>query len=245
MPLYNQYFDESYNMQLIKFSIIPHRFYYTMYIIITAMIVYGFSQSVGRIVINSPYPNPPILYIHMTVATCWLILTLVQAFLIQNRQVYLHRLVGICSLPLGFIIPIIGVPLTIIMTRLHMQEGYVVDDREMIFPISDVVHFIFLYWLAIWWRRRPEIHKRLMLMTAITFTRAAFFRYPVSMYQEVWVLFGMDFLILIAAGRDLLVERRVNKVYLIGFPIMAAVQLLEHSVSCSHWWKIIADEIVS
>lgn len=230
-------------MKLGRFSVLPNRFYYVMHSGIAILIIFGFSQSVGRIVIHSPYPNPPILYIHMGVATFWLILTLLQAVLIQNGQVGLHKWVGIATLPLGGIIPVIGVPLTITMTRLHLREGYAVDDREMIFPLSDTVHFIFLYWLAIWWRRSPETHKRLMLMTAITFTRAAFFRYPVSMHQEAWVLFGMDCLILIGAARDLLVDGRINRVYLVGFPIMASAQALEHWVSRAGWWKAIADEI--
>jgi hypothetical protein len=51
-------------------------------------------------------------------------------------------------------------------------------------------------------------------------------------------------LMLAGAGRDFFIEKRVHKVYLLGLPILAALQIFEHIMSRSNWWKVIADKIV-
>lgn len=209
------------------------------------LIFFGFSRTFYIAVAHSTFQNPPILFVHIALFSAWLILMLIQTGLVQARRLRLHRTLGSASLVIGVALPIVGVWVTIAMNHQKILHGMAVDTRQILYPLSDMVHFTALYWPAIWFRRRPEIHKRLMFLTTISLVRAAFFRYPQWLLPDYWISFGADALMLTGIGRDLIVDRRLNVVYRFGFPMMVAAQVIERFVRNSHWWQILADSIVT
>jgi hypothetical protein len=79
--------------------------------------------------------------------------------------------------------------------------------------------------LAAFWRRRPDIHGRLVLMASCGLAVPAFARLPGwLMAENAWYLW-VDALILAAALRDYLVIGRVHAVYRYGLPALVAGQV--------------------
>src|SRR5215470_9530492 len=108
-----------------------------MALLIAAVVVYGFSFTVGQNLLHPSSPRPPILYVHAALFSSWLVYFFAQANLVRSRNVRTHRRLGWLGLALGLAIPIVGVATTIAMGRLHRGEGQSDVLGSMIVPLWD------------------------------------------------------------------------------------------------------------
>src|SRR5579863_10755197 len=69
-------------------------FYFFMSLLIPAVVVYGFSFTVGNNLIHPAIPRPPILYLHAAVFSGWLLFFILQSALVRTRHVPAHRKIG-------------------------------------------------------------------------------------------------------------------------------------------------------
>ncbi len=221
------------------------RFYFVMAIVITLVVLFGFSRTIEQGLIHPPSPVPPILFVHTFVFSAWMLLLLVQTALVQGRQVRLHRALGMTSIVLGVLLPIVGVSTAILMGRFRIAHGEAGVQAFLLVPLFDMTLFAILFALGIAWRKRPELHKRLMFMAAAALTVAAFARFPSYLVPAGMFDVAFDALIVIAMGRDLWVERRVHRVYLIALPLIAAGQLLANAVRNTPWWIELAGGLLA
>ena len=201
-----------------------HSFYFLMSLLVAVVVIYGFSRTVNASLIHAPSPRPLVLYFHAVIFSGWVLFFVLQSALIRTRNLKLHRQLGWFGLALGVAIPIIGIATTIAMTRLRMQEGRADAVQFMVVPFFDMVSFTVAFALAFLYRKRPEFHRRLMLIATCSLTAAAFGRFPSALMPRHWFYAGVDALILLGIVRDLLVTERVHPVYLFALPIMAAGQ---------------------
>jgi hypothetical protein len=110
------------------------------------------------------------------------------------------------------------------MTRLHRAERNIDGEPFLVVSCFDMLAFAVTFGLAVHWRRRPEYHRRLMLIATCGLTVAAFARFPNwLMPNDAWYV-GVDALILAGAARDWIVMHRVHPVYLYGLPALALGQ---------------------
>jgi hypothetical protein len=93
--------------------------------------------------------------------------------------------------------------------------------------------------LAAVWRKRPEFHRRLMLVATSALTAAAWGRMPALDHAE-WFYVGVDGLVAIGAMRDLIVTGRVHVVYRFALPMLITGQLLLAWVRWSPGWLALA-----
>lgn len=199
-------------------------FYLVMALILVGIVIIGFSQTLDVNLIHAPSPRPGMLYLHIVFFVGWVLLFMVQAVLVRCRRVAWHRRLGLCGLVLGAGIPVIGMETALIMTRLHHAEGYPGGEAFLMVSCFDMLAFAVTFWLAMYWRRRPEYHRRLMLMASCGLMSAAFARFPSwLMPSHAWYV-CIDLLILVAAIRDWVLLRRVHPVYLYGLPLLALGQ---------------------
>ena len=96
-------------------------------------------------------------------------------------------------------------------------------------PLEDIVFFAVTFGLAIHWRKRPDFHRRLMLLAAISVTPPAISRIP-GIPTLGAVYFCADLLILAAIFHDLATLKRIHPVYGWGAAIAFAGQLALLSV---------------
>jgi hypothetical protein len=215
-----------------------------MSLLIAVVVVYGFSHTIGHNLLHaSPIP-PFILTIHAIVFPGWVLFFILQTALVRTRNVPLHRTLGWFGLAFGIGILVLGYITAAGMDRFFLQQHRKFTPAFLIIQLMDLVSFAIPFSLAIYWRRRPEFHRRLMLIASCGLTDAAFARFPfVSLaFSPV----GVDALILLGILRDLIVDRRIHKVYLYAFPLLLLFQIfcMQTYFHSSPWWVHIASALL-
>ena len=227
-------------------TLLNQYFYFMMSLLVAAVVVYGFSHTVGANLVHPSSPRPTILYFHAALFTGWIVFFVSQSALIRTRNVKVHQRMGWFGLALGVAIPIVGVTTAIVMARFRIKEGIQTDAAQfMIIPLFDMLAFSVAFGLAFYWRKKPEFHRRLILIAGCGLTAAAFFRFPSSVAPS-WFYAGVDVLILLGVTRDLLVTKRIHPVYLYGLPLLMLGQTaaMFTSLSNSPVWLRIAHAIL-
>ena len=190
-----------------------------MSLLIVAVIVYGFSFTIGKNLIHPAIPRPWILYVHATVFSSWLAFFVLQSTLVRSRKVRWHRRLGSFGVALGTLIPIVGVSTAVVMGRFDAVSLHITDAESFLaIPLFDMVCFTSTFPLAVYWRKKPELHRRLMLVATCALTAAAFGRFPERILPGYLFYGGVDLLILLGVARDLIVNRAVHRVYLLVLP---------------------------
>jgi len=219
-------------------------FYFGMSLLIAVVVVYGFSHTIGRNLLHaSPIP-PFVLTIHAIVFPGWVLFFILQTALVRTRNVPLHRTLGWFGLAFGIGIVVLGYITATGMDRFLLEQHRRKTPAFLIIQLMDLVTFAIPFALAIYWRRRPEFHRRLMLIASCGLTDAAFGRLP-------WIPLllspgGVDALIFLGILRDLIVDRRIHKVYLYAFPLLLLFQIfcVQTYLHTSPWWVRIASVLV-
>lgn len=228
-------------------------FYFSMSLLIAAVVVYGFSHTVNDRLIHATPPRPWILWVHGAVFTGWLGYFIFQSALVRTHHVKLHRLTGWFGAALGVLIPVLGIWTAIIMHRFDLTYFHAsavqfppTARNSAFFSIQglDMLLFAVFFWLAILWRKKPEFHRRLVLIATCALTDAGFGRFP--MIPHHWFEAGVDALILLGVARDLIVNRRIHVVYRYALPAMVICQIFAVYLWLDHpaWWVHVTNTIM-
>jgi hypothetical protein len=191
-----------------------------------------------------PY-RPSSSTIHAIVFPGWVLFFILQSALVRTRNVALHCTLGWFGLALGSSILILGYLTATGMDRFHLQVHHDTDALPfLIIQLMDLACFAVPFALAIYWRRRPEYHRRLMLVASCGLTDAAFGRFPLLPLS--FAPGGVDALVFLGILRDLIVDRKIHKVYLYAFPLLIAVQIfcMQTYMHASPWWVRIASVLL-
>ena len=217
-------------------------FYLFMSLLIAAVVVYGFSGTIGKRLIDANPRRPILLWVHALLFSSWVAFYILQSALVRIRKVKLHRTLGWAGAALGTSMVVIGFWVAVAMARfdtirLHRPNR----DAFLVVPLFDIVAFASPFGLAILWRTRPERHRRLMLLATCALTGAAFGRIPI-MHTPLCFYGGVDGLILLGVFRDLAINRRIHMVYTISIPLfltgqIVAVQIFLHRAA--FWIRIV------
>jgi len=197
---------------------IEQNFYFGMALLLAAIVIYGFSHTIGDSLIHPAEPPPIIFYIHASVFGSWILWFILQTGLIRTKNLLLHRRLGWVGLVVGGVVPLLGVA-----TAITSQRS---SPTHLFFAISlnDMLLFATSFWLAVYWRRKPEYHKRLVLIASCSLMGAAIARFPI-VPGIPWAYGGIDLLILLGILRDLVVDRRVHVVFRYALPCVIAAQM--------------------
>lgn len=163
------------------------------------------------------------------------------------HNVKLHRLTGWFGAALGVLIPVLGIATAITMSRFRIAHFHQAGIKPF-FGISalDMTSFALPFWLAIYWRKKPEFHRRLVLIATCALTNAAFARFPMIPLPHQWSYAGVDALILLGIARDLTVNRRIHVIYRVALPALIACQIFAVQLSLHHpaWWTRVTNAII-
>lgn len=187
-------------------------FYPVMMVSITVLILFGFSHTVGDAVLHPAQPPPGMLYLHVAVFGGWLVMLLAQTLLIWTRNPRLHKKLGWFGLGFGMVMVAVGLATTVIMGRWQVARDGPMICMFIYRPLEDIIFFAVAFGLAIHWRKRPDLHRRLMLLAAISVTPPAISRIP-GLPTLGSVYFAADLLILAAILHDFLSAGRIHAVY--------------------------------
>ena len=222
-------------------------FYLGMSLLIAAAVMYGFSQTVEKNLIHAVPARPLLLYVHAAIFSGWVAFFICQSLLIRTHNIRLHRTMGWLGVALGSAVFVIGIWTAIIMSRfriLHFAGRGAVQILGLSF--YDIAAFAVPFALATVWRKRPEYHRRLILLATCALTSAAFGRFPPQLMPRQGFFIGVDMLVALGILRDLIVSRRIHRVYMVGLPAFVLCQSAVMYILLSHspYWSKIANAIL-
>jgi hypothetical protein len=209
------------------------------------IVVYGFSQTVDHNLIHAAPPRPWILWLHGIVFSSWVVFFIFQSSLIRTHNVKLHRTMGWFGVGLASVMTVLGLSTSIVMDRFNAVLFH--DPGGITFfaiQLEDIVAFTTFFWLAVYWRKKPEYHRRLILTATCVLMTAAIARFPHS--SVVLAYFGVDALILLGVLRDLIVNRKVHVVYRYALPALIVWQTFWVQTWLHHpaWWVKVTNAII-
>jgi hypothetical protein len=212
-------------------------FYLCMALVMAGLVVWGFSHTVNANLLHANPPRPKLLWAHAAVFSTWIVFFIVQSALVRVRRVSLHRSLGWFGAGLATLMVVLGFTIAIIMARfdtvvLH-QKG---ADAFLSIPFCDMLLFGPCMAMAIYCRKKPEYHRRLVFIANCELMDAAIGRFDFWFNHSLFYP-ALDFLVVLGMVRDWIVDGRVHKVYLYALPVLMVVQGLAVYVwRVNPWW---------
>lgn len=218
-------------------GLIDRYFYFVSSLLFAAIVVWGFSQSVGNNLFHATPPRPLLLWIHGAAFSGWVIFYILQSALVRTRNVAVHRFLGWFGAGLAATMVVLGVIISVIMGRFDAVALHLSDPTFLAIPWFDMVGFGTLVGLAIYWRKKPELHRRLLFLASCSLMDAPFGRFAYVFNHHMFYV-CLDGVILLGLLRDLAVNRSIHKVYRIAVPAVWAGQCATVFlwVGAPAWW---------
>jgi uncharacterized integral membrane protein len=214
-------------------GILCRYFYFAMSLLFAVIVIVGFKRTVNQNLFHPAVLRPLILWFHGAAFAGWVIFFICQSTLVRIHRVSWHRTIGWFGAGLATVMVPLGTATAIIMARfdtvqLHQRDA----DAFLSIPFYDMIAFGVLIALAVYWRTRPELHRRLVFIATCGLMDAAVARFD-YMFDHNLFFACIDLLIALGVARDLLVDRRVHKVYLYALPLLIVGQSL-----ALYMWRI-------
>ncbi|HET6970098.1 MAG TPA: hypothetical protein VFH92_03140 [Phenylobacterium sp.] len=208
---------------------VGRRFYLVMALVMAAVFVAGFSQTVPGDF--APTPGLPLLlHVHGAVFTCWVVLFIAQPSLVVAGDVRRHMQLGVVGAALAGAMVIMGLAATLFSISHHRVPTFFPPGVFLVMNSLGIVVFGGLVAAAVALRRRPEWHKRLMLCATASILGPGLGRFlPMDAFGAMapLVLFAVNDLILLAGPvADLAVRRRLHPAYYWGVAAVVLTQVL-------------------
>jgi hypothetical protein len=218
-------------------------FYSGMAILLCICVYIGFAPTYFQAgMVRAPLPSP-ILHVHGAAFTLWMLLFVVQAALISARRVQWHRSLGTVAFCLPPIMIVLGVVAAIDALHRGVRIGPLDPAVSLAFPLIGIAIFavvIYASWRA---RRRPEAHKRLILIATMGLVGAAFGRFPwgrIGLPPAAGPATGVGVLLLMVIVYDLIFLRRIHRSTLWAAPLIFASVALAVPIGMTPAWHAFA-----
>lgn len=223
---------------------------YILAAILTPIIVFaGFARTYYL----KPFFNVPdlagrIVHLHGIVMTAWVLLFVTQVSLVATRRTKIHMRLGILGAVLAALVVIVGV-----LTALYAAARAIPTITDppplsfLIIPLGDMLIFSILIGLALYFRRKLDVHKRLMLLAGINLLTPAIARIPLNFIINggPLVFFGLtDLCLLACVAFDTIKHRRLHPVFLWGSIFIVAMQPLRLLLAGTDAWINFAAALV-
>jgi hypothetical protein len=200
-------------------------FFGGMALLLCVVVFTGFFRTFfGAGFVEAPLPSP-ILPVHGIVFTAWMLLFVAQAALVCARRVAWHRTLGIAAFCLPPLMVALGVVAAIDALGRKVTIGALDPATSLAIPLWNITAFaivIFAAWKA---RRRPDAHKRLVLLATIGLSDAALGRLPwarMGIPTAAGAVMGLAALILLVVAYDVVSLRRVHRSTMWAAPVVFA-----------------------
>jgi uncharacterized membrane protein YozB (DUF420 family) len=195
-----------------------HVFYVAMTIVSCLVVLVGFGPTYYfKSIMTSP-SLPMLTHVHGAVFTMWLLLLGIQTTLVARHRTDIHRRLG----PFGGVLAIAMIVLGLMMATVRARRGDIggFKDPETLFAFEfgELVVFAILVAAALYQRRQPEAHKRLMLTATVSLLIAALGRWPVVGGPRALLPFVV--LLLVGPIYDRVALGRIHRAYLWAVPFV-------------------------
>jgi hypothetical protein len=189
------------------------RFHLIAIVAVAALVLIGFARTFYlKIWFDTP-PLTRLLHLHGAMFTAWLALHYTQARLIAARRVDLHMRLGIAGAVLGYSMFFVGVAAAVQGAALGHQPTDAPPLVFMAIPVGTITVFVLLLTAALSMRRRPDWHKRLMLLATFALIIPAAARLSTYFVGRPYPQIGIVATILLVAWCWIEDRRRIGHVH--------------------------------
>lgn len=201
---------------------------------------------------------PPIrtlLILHGAGMTAWVVFFLVQPLLILGRRHRAHRVLGSIAAVLALAVTVLGFRVGIESARIappDLRMWGMTVRQFMIVPLGSISLFAAFVGLGVWARRRPDLHRPMMLLATVAAMSAAIGRIDSlnALYAgTVWDrLFGPFFTTLLVGGALLtvrcLLTRSIERWFAAGYAALVLANLAMVHLAPTALWDTIAGALL-
>lgn len=203
------------------------RFYIGMALAAVVITIAGFAPTA----VDTASRREPLTLVvaaHGVVFGAWLLLFLTQTILVPKGRIAVHRRLGYAGAVLALFMVASGYMTAIAMARRGYDlSGDLIqatsDPLELLaFQLGDLVSFSILVGLAVWYRNRADVHKRLMLLATLAALMPAALAHIIGhspVLREIRapiILLPLVMLLFAGAVHDRLARGRIHPVSLWG-----------------------------
>ena len=233
-------------------------FYFSMALACAAVAFLGFAPTFFLPLAAGKFSAPPSIHVHGIVFFSWSLYFVYQAWLPASGQVARHRSVGIIGVSLATAMTIFGFTAGVTMMKQSAAVGQTAGGIAFaIVPWTGILFFAVVFAIGIAMVRRPDMHKRLMLLAGISILDAAVARWfmtflappgppgPPPVAMAIPPAFVAYLLLVVAIVHDWRTRGKPHAVYVIGGLVLIAIKLLNLPISTTHAWHAFAGGILT
>jgi hypothetical protein len=193
-------------------------------------------------------PLSALLHIHGAVMSGWVLLLVIQTSLIASHNVEWHRRLGVWGAAWAALVVVFGSATTLHAAAREVRGHTDMAAGQVVITSLDLLQMLFFagfVGLAICLRRRPDYHKRLMLLTIACMLPDALARLPVAFMTNPLILAGMDGFIFVCVGVDTLWHRRLHPAFAWGAILFVAAFHLALYFTTTPAWIAFGEALLS
>jgi hypothetical protein len=151
-------------------------FYIALSALMALIVVAGFWPTYYGPLVRLTLAQPPLIHVHAIVFTGWLALFSAQAVFAANGRLRWHLRLGRIGIAYGVLLVIVGLATGVVRSAALPRGGQA--EGLLYVALVDMLVFATFFGAAVRFRRRPEVHKKLMTVAATTLVVAAVGRNP-------------------------------------------------------------------
>jgi hypothetical protein len=219
----------------------PQRLYVGIGVLAVGIAAVGFWPTYFGPLLAGGVEKPAIIHLHAAVYVGWLAIFVTQVALAATGRVASHMKLGRFAIGYGVVVIVAGLLAAIGMFVLRVRAGDIVAAQAALLgPLLDMLVFAPLFAAAIYYRRKPELHKRLMVVATTSLLIAAVGRMSFLGQPRNLLLVHLFWAapILLAMAHDFWRQRRVHPIYVLGLVVLVlegpAVRI---AVRASQQWR--------
>lgn len=246
-------------------------FYLAMAGIFAVIAFGGFARTYLLPVVMNRFEGPALVHLHGVLLFGWMVLLAWQSGLVGYRRIEAHRAWGMAGISLATAVVFTAIALVVRgLVAAHAAGNFDRLRLPAIAPLSQIALFAVFVAAAVASVRRPETHRRLMLLATANLLPPAVARLfglvlglvlaPPDAGQRRFALVAdvnlaftvtlaaaliVDLLIVVAMVYDWRTRGRPHRAYVIGGACMLLVQLLRKPFAYSDLWHWITDGLLA
>ncbi|HVQ40545.1 MAG TPA: hypothetical protein VMS31_23590 [Pyrinomonadaceae bacterium] len=214
-------------------------FYLGMSIAVIVTVFAGFAPTYYLRPYFTASPLMPLLHFHGMVFTSWVVLFVIQTTLVAAHRTDVHRRLGIAGGLIAALMVVVGVTTAVIRaSQGATPPGGPPPLAFLVVPLGDMLVFATLVSAGFYFRRRPDVHKRLMMLATVSTMAAAVARLPFAFMQAGPIaFFGLtDVFVVVCVLYDLITLKRIHRATALAALLIIASQPLRLIISGTNAW---------
>ena len=227
-------------------EVVRARYLYVGLSVLFALIAFlGFAPSYWVPLASGTLDLHPTVHVHAALFFLWTLLFVAQTALVATGRTRPHRELGLAGIAVASAMVFSGILATIVSLQALLPVRPELARTSAALGFSSMALFVTFVTLAIANIRRPERHKRLMVLASFTISQAAVVRLirlvpSTELTGRVFLgAVAVDLLLLAVVLIDRRSTGRVHPVWLLGGAAMVSVQYLRVAIVPTEFWRAV------